>query len=82
MELREQVRAAIAEGLPDARVEVRDLTGEGRAFAVDVASSTFEGMRLLEQHRAVMNLLRAHLDDAVHAVQITTSTPSAAAGGR
>ena len=82
MELSEQVRDVIAAGLPEARVRVRDLTGEGRALEVHVASRDFAGKNLLEQHRMVMGLLTEHLEGDLHAVQITTQPLPDATGER
>ncbi|RMD97373.1 MAG: BolA family transcriptional regulator, partial [Deltaproteobacteria bacterium] len=49
----EEIRSRILEAMPDAQVEVQDLTGGGDHFQVTVVSSGFEGKSLLERHRLV-----------------------------
>jgi len=40
----DQVRAAITQALPDARVEVEDLTGGGDHLQVTVVARAFDGL--------------------------------------
>lgn len=64
----EAIRAAIAERIPEAVIEV---TGEGGHFTIGVVSQAFSGKSMLESQRLVYGAI-AHLmkgDDApVHAV--------------
>ncbi len=74
MEIQTELDNLIRRELPDAAVEVTDLTGGGDHFGVTVASDVFIGKRLLDQHRMVMEILREQLQSRVHAVKITTMT--------
>jgi len=71
----DELRNAVRQRLPNAIVEVRDVTGLGDKFEVRVTSGLFVGKTLLEQHRMVMESLSDDLAGSVHAVAIKTCTP-------
>lgn len=72
----QQVEAMIKAELPDAQVEVQDLTGGGDHYQVTVVSSQFEGKRLVQQHQLVYSALdEAMSSEAIHALALKTSTP-------
>lgn len=72
----EAVVAAIRHALPDAKVEVEDLTGGGDHLQVTVVSSGFSGLNRVRQHQLVYQALRAELaSEAIHALALSTSTP-------
>ena len=74
----DQVRSAISQALPDARVEVEDLTGGGDHLQVTVVSSAFAGLSRVKQHQLVYGALRSELaSEAIHALALHTSTPNA-----
>ncbi|MGB7563806.1 MAG: BolA/IbaG family iron-sulfur metabolism protein [Prochlorococcaceae cyanobacterium] len=73
----EQVKAAIIESLPDAQVEVEDLTGGGDHLQVKVVSSAFDGLSKVRQHQLVYGALRRELaSEAIHALALQTSPPT------
>jgi stress-induced morphogen len=74
----DQVRAAITAAMPDALVEVEDLTGGGDHLQVSVVSTAFNGLSRVKQHQLVYGALRSELaSEAIHALALQTSTPSA-----
>ena len=74
----DQVSAAITQALPDARVEVEDLTGGGDHLQVTVVSTAFDGLSRVKQHQLVYGALRSELaSEAIHALALQTSTPTA-----
>ena len=74
----EQVAAMIEAALPDAKVQVQDLTGGGDHYQVTVVSSLFEGKGLVQQHQMVYGALRqAMSSEAIHALALKTSAPQA-----
>jgi stress-induced morphogen len=74
----DQVRAAITAAMPDALVEVEDLTGGGDHLQVSVVSTAFSGLSRVKQHQLVYGALRSELaSEAIHALALQTSTPSA-----
>ena len=73
----DQVKAAITMAMPDAQVEVEDLTGGGDHLQVTVISSAFDGLTRVRQHQLVYGALRQELaSEAIHALALQTSTPA------
>lgn len=72
----EQVEAMIKAGIPDAQVQVQDLTGGGDHLQAVVVSSQFEGKSLIKQHQLVYGTLeQAMASEAIHALALKTYTP-------
>ena len=70
------VQEAIRRALPDAAVEVEDLTGGGDHLQVRVVSSAFAGLSRVRQHQLVYGALRQELaSEAIHALAVQTATP-------
>lgn len=62
--------------MPDAAVQVRDLTGTMDHLEVFVRSLAFAGVSALDRHRMVEKALApARADGRIHALQIHTATP-------
>lgn len=73
----DQVTTMIKAGLPDADVQVQDLTGGGDHYQVVVVSSQFEGQSLVKQHQLVYGAVReAMSSEAIHALALKTYTPA------
>jgi len=73
----EQVKDAIRRALPDAAVEVEDLTGGGDHLQVRVVSGAFAGLNRVRQHQLVYGALRSELaSEAIHALAVQTSVPT------
>ena len=68
------VKELIIKHLPDAEVQVTDLTGTSDHLGLLVASDTFEGKMLIQQHQTIMDILKESLKERIHAVQIKTMT--------
>jgi acid stress-induced BolA-like protein IbaG/YrbA len=74
----QQVEEMIKAGLPDAQVQVQDLTGGGDHYQVTVVSSQFADKRLVQQHQLVYGALQQALSsEAIHALALKTYTPAA-----
>jgi len=73
----DQVKEAITRAMPDAAVEVEDLTGGGDHLQVTVVSTAFAGLSRVKQHQLVYGALRQELaSEAIHALALQTSSPS------
>lgn len=70
-----ELQQIIEQGIPDAKVSVTDLTGTRDHYRVDVESAAFAGKSLVQQHQMVYRAVGPHMTQAVHALQIRTSTP-------
>ncbi|MUL36256.1 BolA family protein [Gloeocapsopsis dulcis] len=74
----QQVEEMIRLQIPDAEVQVQDLTGGGDHYQVTVVSSQFENKGLVQQHQLVYGALRqAMSSEAIHALALKTYTPQA-----
>jgi stress-induced morphogen len=67
------MRSLIQRSLPDAQVEIVDLTGTLDHFSVLVRSKAFLGVPLLDRHRMVeASIADARADGRIHAMSIRT----------
>lgn len=73
-----EIQRLIVSALPGATVNVRDLTGGGDHYEIDIISAAFEGLPTLQRHRMVHAPLRDVLGGALHAVALHTRTPNEA----
>ena len=72
----EDIEAMIVAAIPDARVEIRDLAGDGDHYAARVVSDSFAGMSRVRQHQAVYAALKGKMGGELHALQLETIVPS------
>ncbi len=71
-----QVEDMIKTALPDAQVQVQDLTGGGDHYQAVVVSAEFSGKTLVQQHQLVYGAVRqAMSSEAIHALALKTYTP-------
>jgi stress-induced morphogen len=73
--LASDIEALIVSAIPDARVEITDLAGDGDHYAARVASESFRGLSRLAQQRAVYAALGERMGGVLHALQLTTALP-------
>ncbi len=71
------IEALILEALPDARVEVRDLAGDGDHYAATVVSEAFRGKTRVVQHKMVYDALKGRMGGELHALALQTAAPDA-----
>ncbi len=70
-EIETMIRAAI----PDARVEITDLRGDGDHYAARVVAEAFRGMPRVKQHQMVYEALGGRMGGVLHALQLSTAVP-------
>jgi len=70
-----EIEALIKAALPDARVTVEDLAGDGDHYAASVVSETFRGKSRVQQHQLVYAALRGRMGGELHALALQTSAP-------
>jgi stress-induced morphogen len=70
----EPLQALLASAFPEAtELSVVDRTGGGDHFQVTVATTRFEGLSLVDQHKLVYDALAAPLaDGTIHELRIKT----------
>jgi stress-induced morphogen len=69
------IEGLIKQALPDARVVIRDLAGDGDHYAAEVVSEAFRGKSRVQQHQMVYNALKGNMGGALHALALQTSVP-------
>lgn len=72
----EDIQAMINAAFPDARVEIRDLAGDGDHYAATVVSEAFRGKTRVQQHQMVYAALQGKMGGELHALALTTQTPN------
>jgi stress-induced morphogen len=70
-----EIEALIKAALPDARVTVEDLAGDGDHYAASVVSEAFRGLTRVKQHQIVYAALRGRMGGELHALALQTSAP-------
>jgi stress-induced morphogen len=71
----EEIEALIRVGIPDARVEITDLAGDGDHYAARVVAESFRGLPRVRQHQRVYEALGGRMGGLLHALQLSTATP-------
>jgi stress-induced morphogen len=68
-----EIETMICAAIPDARVEITDLAGDGNHYAAKVTSAAFNGLSRIKQHQAVYAALGGRMGGVLHALQLTTA---------
>ena len=71
MDLKE-IESLIKEALPDAKIEIQDLAGDGNHYSATVISSQFVGKSKIQQHKMVYNSLKGKMGNELHALAVKT----------
>ena len=71
----DDIETLICAALPDAKVEIRDLRGDGDHYAATVTSAAFAGLPRVRQHQLVYRALGGRMGGELHALQLTTAAP-------
>ena len=69
------IEQLIRTGLPDARVTIEDLRGDGDHYAAHVVSAAFRGKSRVQQHQMVYQALHGRMGNELHALALQTSSP-------
>ena len=69
------IERLIKAALPDARVVIRDLVGDGDHYAAEVVSESFRGKSRVQQHQMVYEALKGNMGGTLHALALQTSAP-------
>ena len=68
-----EIETMIREAFPDARVEVKDLAGDGNHYSASVVSGAFKGVSKVKQHQMVYAALKGKMGGELHALALTTA---------
>jgi stress-induced morphogen len=72
----DQLKTMIVQELPDAVVQLQDLTGGGDHYEAVVVSAAFSGKSLVQQHQMVYRAVNEVMaSEQLHAFALKTFTP-------
>jgi stress-induced morphogen len=71
----EAIEAKIRAAIPDARVQLKDLTGTEDHWQAEIVSVMFAGLSLVQRHRLVMAALADEMKGPIHALTLDVKTP-------
>jgi len=69
------IEKLIREDIPDAKVTIRDLAGDGDHYAAEVVAESFRGKSRIQQHQMVYAALKDSMGGTLHALALQTATP-------
>lgn len=69
------IEALIKSALPDAKVAVEDMVGDGDHWSASVVSEQFRGKSRVQQHQMVYAALQGRMGGELHALALQTSAP-------
>ncbi|MCE2474432.1 MAG: BolA family transcriptional regulator [Rhodospirillales bacterium] len=71
----QEIESLIRAALPDARITIEDLRGDGDHYAAHVVSEAFRGKSRVEQHQMVYGALQGRMGGVLHALALQTAPP-------
>ncbi|MEK1891488.1 MAG: BolA family transcriptional regulator [Phyllobacterium sp.] len=69
------IEKMIRDAIPDAKVTIRDLAGDGDHYAAEVVAESFRGKSRVQQHQMVYDALKGNMGGVLHALALQTSAP-------
>ncbi|WP_421706671.1 BolA family protein [Algihabitans sp.] len=71
-----EIEQLIKAAMPDAKVTIEDLAGDGDHYAAYVVSEAFRGKTRVQQHQLVYQALQGRMGNELHALALQTTPPS------
>jgi stress-induced morphogen len=71
----EEIETLIRAAIPDARIEIVDLAGDGDHYEARVVAESFRGLALVQQHQRVYRALGGRMGNELHALKLSTAAP-------
>ncbi|HIA60448.1 MAG TPA: BolA family transcriptional regulator [Pelagibacterales bacterium] len=60
--------------MPDAKVTIEDLRGDGDHYSAIVVSKSFDGKSMIQQHKMVYESLKGKMGNELHALELKTKS--------
>ena len=73
---KEAIVAKLVAALPDAVIELKDLTGTKDHWQARIVSAAFAGKTMVQRHRIINAALAEELKGPIHALTMDLKTPS------
>ena len=67
-----EIKKLIKEGIPDAKIEIKDLMGDNNHYSAVIKSKIFKDLNKVEQHKLVYKSLKGKMGNELHALSIIT----------
>ena len=71
---KEDIEKHIIDSIPDAKVIIEDLRGDGDHYSATIISKAFIDKNKIEQHQMVYDSLKGKMGNELHALMIKTKT--------
>lgn len=68
----EEIKKLILQSIPDATITIRDMTGDGSHYSVEIISKSFADLSRVKQHKMVYDSLNDSMKCGLHALSIVT----------
>ena len=64
----------IKNSIPDAKISIEDLRGDGDHYSATVTSKSFVGKSKIEQHKMIYESLKGKMGNELHALMLKTKS--------
>lgn len=71
-----EIEDLIKQAIPDAKITIEDLRGDGDHYAAYIVSDTFRGKTRVQQHQMIYQALQGRMGNELHALALQTSAPT------
>ena len=71
---KDNIEELIIQSIPDAKVTIEDLRGDGDHYSAIVVSKSFDGKSLIQQHKMVYESLQGKMGNELHALVLKTKS--------
>ena len=69
-----QIKMLIKDSIPESKIIIEDLRGDGDHYSATVISKTFIGKSKIQQHKMVYDSLKGKMGKELHALMLKTKT--------
>ena len=71
---KDNIEELIKQSIPDAKVTIEDLRGDGVHYSAIVVSKSFDGKSMIQQHKMVYESLKGKMGNELHALELKTKS--------
>ena len=69
-----QIEMLIKDAIPESKVIIEDLRGDGNHYSATVISKSFIGKNKIQQHKMVYDSVKGKMGKELHALMLKTKT--------
>ena len=71
---KDNIEELIIQSIPDAKVTIEELRGDGDHYSAIVVSKSFDGKSMIQQHKMVYESLKGKMGNELHALELKTKS--------